>query len=109
MATNKDIDLHEENGSVLVATAITLLTLSWFSVGLRTYTRAVLMKSLQLDDWLMLVAQVNSSLHYIGQHSPRDRSSSRYHVPSSLKVFSRESESTMTPSNPMRLKFKPLW
>ncbi|KAF5631297.1 integral membrane protein pth11 [Fusarium sp. NRRL 52700] len=57
MATNKDIDLDQENGSVLVATAITLLTLSWFSVGLRTYTRAVLMKSLQVDDWLMLVAQ----------------------------------------------------
>ncbi|KAF4338167.1 integral membrane protein pth11 [Fusarium beomiforme] len=57
MATNKDVDLHEENGSVLVATAITLLSLSWFSVGLRTYTRAVLMKSLQVDDWLMLVAQ----------------------------------------------------
>ncbi|KAI1036570.1 hypothetical protein LB503_002955 [Fusarium chuoi] len=58
MATNKDIEIHEENGSALVATAITLLTLSWFSVGLRTYTRAVLMKSLQLDDWLMLVAQI---------------------------------------------------
>lgn len=109
MATNKDIEIHEENGSALVATAIALLTLSWFSVGLRTYTRAVLMKSLQLDDWLMLVAQVNSSSYYIGQLSPKVRSSSRYHVHSFLKVSRRESESTMTPSKRMRPKFKPLW
>ncbi|KAF4452022.1 hypothetical protein F53441_5096 [Fusarium austroafricanum] len=58
MASQKDFDLNEDNGSVLVATAIALLALSWFSVGLRTYTRAFLMKSVQLDDWLMLVAQI---------------------------------------------------
>jgi hypothetical protein len=59
MATNKNIDLDEENGIALVATATTLLALSWISVGLRTYTRVWLMKGQQLDDWLMLVAQVH--------------------------------------------------
>jgi hypothetical protein len=60
MATNKHINLYEENGNVLVATAITLLILSWISVGLRTYTRTCLMQGQQLDDWLMLIAQVSS-------------------------------------------------
>ncbi|CAJ0554201.1 Ff.00g127130.m01.CDS01 [Fusarium sp. VM40] len=58
MATNKHINLSEENGNVLVATAITLLILSWISVGLRTYTRTCLMQGQQLDDWLMLIAQI---------------------------------------------------
>ncbi|RGP73766.1 hypothetical protein FLONG3_6187 [Fusarium longipes] len=58
MATNKHIDLDEENGIALVATAITLLALSWISVGLRTYTRVWLMKGQKLDDWLMLIAQI---------------------------------------------------
>ncbi|KAI1072647.1 hypothetical protein LB507_002828 [Fusarium sp. FIESC RH6] len=58
MATNGHIDLDEENGIALVATAITLLVLSWISVGLRVYTRAWLMSGQQLDDWLMLIAQV---------------------------------------------------
>ncbi|KAI6766276.1 hypothetical protein HG530_007346 [Fusarium avenaceum] len=58
MATNKHVNLYEENGNVLVATAITLLVLSWISVGLRTYTRTCLMQGQQLDDWLMLVAQI---------------------------------------------------
>ncbi|KAF5657608.1 integral membrane protein pth11 [Fusarium heterosporum] len=58
MATNKHIDLSEENGSALVAAACALLTLSWISVGLRTYTRTFLMQGQQLDDWLMLIAQI---------------------------------------------------
>ncbi|EKJ75718.1 hypothetical protein NXS19_012218 [Fusarium pseudograminearum] len=58
MATNENIDLDEENGIALVATAITLLALSWISVGLRTYTRVWLMKGQQVDDWLMLIAQI---------------------------------------------------
>lgn len=62
MATNEHIDLNEENGIALVATAITLLVLSWISVGLRVYTRAWLMSGQQLDDWLMLIAQVHDSL-----------------------------------------------
>lgn len=55
---NQQINLGEENGNALVATAIVFLALSWFSVVLRTYTRAFLMKSFQADDWLMLIGQV---------------------------------------------------
>lgn len=50
--------LAENNGGSLVGTAASLLALSWVTVGLRIYTRAVLMKSFMADDWLMLVAQV---------------------------------------------------
>ncbi|KAF4985943.1 hypothetical protein FGRMN_11046 [Fusarium graminum] len=58
MATNNHIDLSEENGSALVAAVCALLTLSWISVGLRTYTRTFLMQGQKLDDWLMLIAQI---------------------------------------------------
>ncbi|KND93474.1 hypothetical protein TOPH_01767 [Tolypocladium ophioglossoides CBS 100239] len=51
------IDLSENISSSLVDTCISLLVLSWVAVGLRTYTRAVLMNNFQADDWLMLVAQ----------------------------------------------------
>ncbi|POR35044.1 Uncharacterized protein TPAR_04763 [Tolypocladium paradoxum] len=54
----QDIDLSENIGGSLVGTCIALLVLSWVSVGLRMYTRAVLTKSFQADDWLMLVAQL---------------------------------------------------
>ena len=52
------VDLSEYNGGSLVITCGILLVLSWIAVGLRTYTRAVLMKSFQADDWLMFIAQV---------------------------------------------------
>ncbi len=53
-----EVDLHEYNGGRLVGATISLLALSWITMGLRTYTRAVIMRSFQGDDWLMLVAQV---------------------------------------------------
>lgn len=53
-----EFDLTEYNGGDLVITAAFFLALSWLSVGLRTYTRAYLMKCFQADDWLMLIAQV---------------------------------------------------
>lgn len=49
--------MSETNGTSLVSTAAVFLILSWISVLLRTYTRAVLMKGLQLDDWIMLFAE----------------------------------------------------
>lgn len=58
MAANQHIDLSEDNSVALVSTVIVFMALSWLSVGLRTYTRAFLMKSYQMDDWLMLIAQV---------------------------------------------------
>jgi hypothetical protein len=57
-----ELDLTEYNGDSLLATAAVFLALSWISVILRTYTRAVLMKSFQLDDWFMLASQVSEYL-----------------------------------------------
>ncbi|KAL7962439.1 hypothetical protein V8C34DRAFT_183537 [Trichoderma compactum] len=51
------VNLNEYNGAPLVGTCIAFLSLTWLAVGLRTYTRAVVIKSVQEDDWLMLVAQ----------------------------------------------------
>lgn len=48
----------EYNGAGLVITSAIFLGLTYLSVGLRTYVRAYLTKCFQLDDWLMLVAQV---------------------------------------------------
>ncbi|KAG6000536.1 hypothetical protein E4U21_005353, partial [Claviceps maximensis] len=54
---NTTYDINESNGGSLVATCIALLVTSWMAVGLRTYTRIVLMKSYEIDDILMLIAQ----------------------------------------------------
>lgn len=54
------LDLNEYNGTSLVATAITFLTLSWISVLLRIYVRAFMTRFFQLDDWFMLIAQVRA-------------------------------------------------
>ena len=55
-----NVDLTEFNGGKLITTVAVFLVLSWISVGLRTYTRAILTKSFQLDDWLMLLSQVSN-------------------------------------------------
>ncbi|KAJ3486784.1 hypothetical protein NLG97_g6544 [Lecanicillium saksenae] len=52
------VDLNEYNGGRLVGATVALLALSWITIGLRTYTRAVIMRSFQADDWLMLIAQI---------------------------------------------------
>ncbi len=56
----QNVDLTENLGASMVGTCVSLLVLSWVAVGLRTYTRAILMKSFQIDDWLMFVAQVGA-------------------------------------------------
>ncbi|UKZ83538.1 hypothetical protein TrVFT333_011347 [Trichoderma virens FT-333] len=53
-----NLNLNEYNGGPMVGTCIAFLSLTWLAVGLRTYTRAVVIKSVQEDDWLMLLAQV---------------------------------------------------
>ncbi|KAI5461187.1 hypothetical protein BGZ63DRAFT_453992 [Mariannaea sp. PMI_226] len=58
MASDKTINLKEENGLALVGTVIVFLTMSWISVCLRTWTRAFLMNGYQIDDWFMLIAQL---------------------------------------------------
>lgn len=54
------VNLAEDNSSALIGTAITFLTLTYVSVSLRTYVRARLTRNFQVDDGLMLVAQVGS-------------------------------------------------
>ncbi|XDG02386.1 hypothetical protein ABKA04_002001 [Annulohypoxylon sp. FPYF3050] len=49
----------DSNGGALVATAITMLIFSWFSVSLRSFVRAKLTNGFQWDDWIMLLAQLN--------------------------------------------------
>ncbi len=55
------VNLQDYNGNSLVVTAWTLLGLTYFSVGLRTYVRTVFTHNFQADDWLMLVSLVCSS------------------------------------------------
>ncbi|RYP56040.1 hypothetical protein DL771_012181 [Monosporascus sp. 5C6A] len=67
------------NGRVLVDTAIVMLCLSWFSVSLRGYVRGILVKTLQADDWILVLAQLNFTVsssfilrgvHYgLGRHN----------------------------------------
>ncbi|KHN94597.1 integral membrane family protein [Metarhizium album ARSEF 1941] len=58
MADETTVDLNEYNGGSLVVACTALLIMTWFAVGLRSYTRLFLMKSYQADDWLMLIAQL---------------------------------------------------
>lgn len=51
----------ESNASALLVTAYVMLVLSWISVSLRSYARAVLTKGFLADDWLMLASQVGYS------------------------------------------------
>ncbi|KAG5954299.1 hypothetical protein E4U57_004600 [Claviceps arundinis] len=66
-------DLNESNASSLVITCIVMLVTSWIAVGLRAFTRVVLMKSYQADDILMLIAQaiftVTCSIQFQGVQS----------------------------------------
>ncbi|KAI6782908.1 uncharacterized protein J7T54_002067 [Emericellopsis cladophorae] len=57
------IDLTAYNGDRLMSTVTVFLVLSWIAVGLRTYTRAWLMKNFQLDDWFMLLGQATFSTY----------------------------------------------
>ncbi|KAK7953950.1 integral membrane family protein [Apiospora saccharicola] len=48
----------ESNGFALLVTSVVFLTLTWISVFLRTYVRAIMLKGFQADDWLMLISQI---------------------------------------------------
>ncbi|KAI1126072.1 hypothetical protein F5Y10DRAFT_279079 [Nemania abortiva] len=49
----------DSNGVGLLATGISMLVVSWFSVALRTYVRAGIIMSFQADDWIMLAGLAN--------------------------------------------------
>jgi hypothetical protein len=46
------------NGGQLVAVSVVFLVITYISVLLRFFVRLVITKSFQLDDWLMVAAQV---------------------------------------------------
>lgn len=52
---NSDSDY---NGGQLVAISVIFLVLTYLSVLLRFFVRLFITKSFQIDDWLMLAAQV---------------------------------------------------
>ncbi|KAI0550759.1 hypothetical protein F4679DRAFT_191648 [Xylaria curta] len=49
----------DSNGVGLLVTGIVTLSIAWLSVALRAYVRAVMMKSFQVDDWVMLAGLAN--------------------------------------------------
>ncbi|KAI1754601.1 hypothetical protein F4782DRAFT_37602 [Xylaria castorea] len=49
----------DSNGVGLLVTGVVTLSIAWLSVALRTYVRAVMMKSFQVDDWVMLAGLAN--------------------------------------------------
>ncbi|KAI0167989.1 integral membrane family protein [Pestalotiopsis sp. NC0098] len=51
----------ESNGAPLVNTAAAFLALTWASVLLRTYVRAIML-NFQTDDWFMVIAQINFTI-----------------------------------------------
>jgi len=53
----------EDRGAELLATAILFAILSWIAIGLRVYVRARMIKSMGIDDWIMLFAQVCDLRH----------------------------------------------
>ncbi|KAG5969590.1 hypothetical protein E4U56_008261 [Claviceps arundinis] len=71
--TQISYDLNESNASSLVITCVAMLVTSWLAVGIRTFTRVFLMKSYQVDDILMLIAQaiftVSCSIQFEGVQS----------------------------------------
>jgi len=48
----------ENRGPEVEVVAILFLILTWISVSLRCYVRALMMKSFGMDDWLAIVALV---------------------------------------------------
>ncbi|KAJ2986506.1 hypothetical protein NUW58_g4430 [Xylaria curta] len=49
---------HDNRGYVVIITVAVVLTVACFSVGLRIYTRAILLKQIGADDYLVLLALV---------------------------------------------------
>lgn len=75
----------DSNGVGLLVAAIVTLVISWLSVALRTYVRAGMIKSFQVDDWVMLAGLVSDPLFldWVGWDVLTSRSrrpTSRYRV-----------------------------
>ena len=55
----------EDRGPQLAAVAIAFIVTTWIFVGVRVYIRGWMIKSVGVDDWLMIVTLVSTlqSLH----------------------------------------------
>ncbi len=78
----------DSNGTSLLVTAVATLVISWLSVALRTYVRAGMTMSFQVDDWVMLAGLVSASYGYLEFNLRAltlslDRPTSQYRAPSS--------------------------
>jgi hypothetical protein len=109
-----NLDLNAYNGAPLVGTCAAFLSLTWLAVGLRTYTRAVVIKSLQEDDWLMLVAQVGQSGTFYSQRDVNSNTMlcslfSLSRVSLFLMGFMTEWGGIMLPSPMMKQKSQLSW
>ncbi|KAI0157657.1 hypothetical protein GGR57DRAFT_51727 [Xylariaceae sp. FL1272] len=92
MAAQDPTTLKDSNGAGLYIAAIVTLSISWLSVSLRTYVRAIMTKSFQVDDWVMLAGLANftascafifAGLHFgLGRHN---RALSQYNEIKSLE------------------------
>ncbi|KAI0400568.1 hypothetical protein F4802DRAFT_476994 [Xylaria palmicola] len=52
----------DNNGVGLLVIGVVMLIIAWLSMALRTYVRAVMMKSFQVDDWVMLAGLANFTI-----------------------------------------------
>jgi hypothetical protein len=80
----------DNNGIALLVTVIVMLIISWLSVASRVYVRAVMTRSFQVDDWVMLAGLVRAIVLQLNLHiltSTLDRSTSQYHA----RSYSRDS------------------
>ncbi|KAI1262467.1 hypothetical protein F5Y18DRAFT_151471 [Xylariaceae sp. FL1019] len=79
MAAQDPTAPKDSNGAGLYVAATVTLSIAWLSVSLRTYVRAIMTKSFQADDWVMLAGLANftascafilAGLHFgLGHHN----------------------------------------
>lgn len=53
------MDPNADRGNQLVYTAVIFLTLSWVAVMLRCFVRIHLLKAFKIDDWLLVIGELN--------------------------------------------------
>ncbi len=56
-----DADAGHDQGASVIACAVVLPVLAAVAIGLRFYVRAILLRAVKIEDWLILVAWVCSS------------------------------------------------
>lgn len=64
-ATNEKYTDMDGRGQEVLAVAILFGILTWLTVSLRVYVRAIMLKAWGWDDWTMLATLVSTSWHSI--------------------------------------------